>query len=55
MNASASYSWNRWRLALNLANVTGEKYVDAAWGGLSRSVHAGAPFEVAGTVSYRLR
>ena len=55
VNASASYAWDRWRIALNLANVTDERYVDAAWGGLSRSVHGGAPFEVAGTVSYRIR
>ena len=55
VNASASYAWKRWRVALNLANVTDRKYVDAAWGGLSRSVHAGAPFKVAGTVSYRFR
>ena len=55
LNASASYAWDRWRVRLNLANITDKKYVDAAWGGLSRSVHAGAPFEVVGTVSYRFR
>ncbi len=55
VNASASYAWDRWRVALNLNNILDKEYVDAAWGGLSRSVHAGAPFEAVGTLSYRFR
>ncbi len=55
VNAAAAYERGHWRLALNLANVTDREYVDAAWGGLSRSVHAGAPFEATGTVSYRFQ
>ena len=43
VNAAAAYEWGRWRLALNLANVTDEEYVDAAWGGLSRERAWGSP------------
>ncbi len=52
LNAAVNYARNNWEFALNLNNITDEEYVDAAWGGLSRSVHAGAPFEAAATVTY---
>ncbi len=55
VNAAVSYEWGDWRVGLNLNNLTDEEYVDAAWGGLSRSVHPGAPVEAVLSVSYRVR
>ena len=55
VKAAVSYEWGDWRVGLNLNNLTDEEYVDAAWGGLSRSVHPGAPVEAVLSVSYRVR
>lgn len=55
VNAAVSYAWGDWEVALNLNNLTDEEYVDAAWGGLSRSVHPGAPLEAVVSVLWRLR
>ena len=44
---------DRWRLRLNLSNVTDERYVLAALNNLSRNVHAGAPFEALISLRYR--
>jgi iron complex outermembrane receptor protein len=52
LNAAFGYQLGKWEFALNVNNLTDEEYVDAAWGGLARSVHAGAPREVVGTVIY---
>ena len=46
---------DRWRLQLNLRNVTNERYVAAALNNLSRNVYAGAPFEALISLRYQFR
>ncbi len=55
VNLFARYQVDDWTMQLNLNNVTDERYVHAAWNGLSRSVHAGAPFEAIASVRYRFK
>ena len=51
-NAFVGYTVQDWDFQLNLQNLTDKEYVHAAWGGLSRSVHAGHPFEAVLTARY---
>ena len=54
LNLFARYDFgDRWRLQVNLSNVTDERYVLAALNNLSRNVHAGPPFEGFVSLSYR--
>ena len=53
LNVATTYERDNLTLGLNFYNITDKKYVDAASGGLSRSVYAGSPFQVIGSVSYR--
>ncbi len=52
VNAFVGYDLGPWKYQLNLTNLTDEEYVDAAWGSLSRSVHAGAPLQALFSVTY---
>ena len=53
LNAFIGYVSGPWSYQVNVSNLTGEDYVDAAWGGLSRSVHAGAKRQAIFSVKYR--
>ena len=53
LNAFVGYSRGPWHYQVNVSNLTDKKYVDAAWGGLSRSVHPGADRQAIFSVKYR--
>ena len=53
LNAFVGYARGRWHYQVNVSNLTDKKYVDAAWGGLSRSVHAGADRQVLLSIKYQ--
>ena len=53
LNAFIGYSHGSWSYQVNVSNLADEKYVDAAWGGLSRSVHPGADRQAIFSVKYR--
>lgn len=55
LNAFVGCQFGAWKYQLNVSNLTDEEYVDAAWGSLSRSVHAGAPLQALFSVSYKLK
>ncbi len=52
INAFVGYQADAWQYQLNITNLTDEEYIDAAWGGLSRSVHPGAPLQALFSVTY---
>ncbi|MEM8547509.1 MAG: TonB-dependent siderophore receptor [Pseudomonadota bacterium] len=55
VNAAVQYDNGPWRAQVNFSNLLDEEYIDAAWGGLGRSVHPGAPNQTLLTVTYEMR
>ena len=53
LNAFIGYNRGSWNYQVNVSNLTDEKYVDAAWGGLSRSVHPGADRQAIFSIKYQ--
>lgn len=53
LNAFIGYNRGPWSYQVNVRNLSDERYVDAAWGGLSRSVHPGADRQAIFSVKYR--
>lgn len=52
VNAGVSYKKDRWKVRLNLNNLTDEEYIQSAKGGLARIVYPGEPFNATASVSY---
>ncbi len=53
LNAGVTYAHNaKWRMRLNLNNITDEEYIESAQGGLARLVYPGEPFNATASVSY---